>query len=192
MTTPTSYRYWKYIVLVAIFLGAYAGWNAWMARSQEFYTAYYRTKIPAGIELAEPVFVYVTKTYGFQPSEYFDPCAIAIYRISDNTAHQLEKRGLDFFKGVQQWREIPDWFKKRTWTGSREFTYHKWGATPVPKGWTSEGSWFFCLPDDYPRQLNEWIDAAGHEGNFYTQTDDSGLIVLYPKLKIVIYSYSHF
>jgi hypothetical protein len=188
----TNRWYWKQILLVVFILGSYAGWKFWMTRSQEFYAAYYRTKIPAGIELTAPVFVYVAKTNGFRPSEYFDPCAVAIYRISDDTARQLEERGLGFFEGVQRWREIPDWFKKRTWTGSGDFTYHDWKPTPVPSGWTSDGSWFFCLPDDYPLELNGLIDAAGQKGNFYTQTNSSGLIVLYPKLKTVIYSYSHF
>lgn len=186
-------RLMAYVVLIALALMAYFGYEARMTAAHEFYTSYYKTKIPAHIEITDSVFVHAAKTYGFRPTAYFDPCAIAVYRISDRTARELETRGVEAFESAQRWREIPDWFKERTWTGRQSFTYREWRPTPVPNGWTSEGSWFFCLPDDTPPQLSGWIKAAQNEGAFYTETESSGgLIVLYPKLKIVIYSYSHF
>jgi hypothetical protein len=182
-----------YSIFVAIAILIYVLCQIRMEAAQAFYESYYKTKIPASIELLEPIFVYAADTWGFRPDEYYDPRAVAVYRISDNTAFAIKNEGLNFLQGAQLWREMPDWIGRRSWSGAGIYTYLPWKRSPVPEGWIGEGPWGFCFPDDSPSETGSWMKSAQKEGSFYTQAAArDGSLVIIPDLKVVIYCYVKF
>jgi hypothetical protein len=183
----------KYSILVATTITIYVLCQIRMEAAQAFYESYYKTKIPASLEILEPIFVFASGTWGLRPDEYYDPRAVAVYRITDNTASVINKDGLNFLQGAQQWRELPDWMNRRPSKGASIHTYLPWKTTPVPEGWTNEGPWGLCFPDDSPIGTGSWMTSVKKAGSFYTRTvSGDGTIVVIPELKVVIYCYVKF
>jgi hypothetical protein len=186
-----NWRYATFLIAISICIAVYISYEMRLASAQKFYNDYYRTKIPAGIELLDPVFVHARKTLGFLPNENFEPWAVAVYSISDDTASAIKQEGIDFFKGKQQWREMPSWVNASVKADSNRYTYLPWKPTPVPSDWIQESPWGLCFPDDPPSEFWTWLKAAGRAEGFYTHTDPfEANLVIFPELKVVIYCYT--
>jgi hypothetical protein len=152
-------------------------------------TILYRRAIPAEIDLT-----FGLATTGSSSMSLWDvmlpirheACGGAIFGLAGTTAAALETRGLAALRDAHQGRGYTDGAHRyRSY-----YAYQPWQPTPLPPAWTSEGMWLglSCMKLGYGfgRSI---VEAARAPGSFYT-TGTSRMLLVVPRLKLVVYTYT--
>jgi hypothetical protein len=127
-------------------------------------------RIPAVFEISE-----VLATH----RDLLGDCGVIFARLSDTTIKKINSEGDRFFVGATQARaHDPGPYRRLT-------TYADWKPTPVPKKWTSNGSWIVCFDHELVHTVTE---AGKRDGAYYTSGDETVLIVV-PSLGLLAYSH---
>ena len=153
----------KLIFLIIITL--YAAWSVY-----EYY--WYSSLIPAKIGITRAI--NISGQSGLR-----EGCGTAIFRLTNATADAISRKGSDFFNDAIYSRRSKE----------PRYTYRSWKETPVPKTWTSEGTWpgLGCSSVSRPL-LSQILRAASKKGSYYSTKDEAWIIVI-PSLKLVVFSY---
>ena len=106
-------------------------------------------------------------------------CGAAIFRLTNATADDISRKGSDFFNDAIYSRKSKDPY----------YTYKPWKETPVPKSWTSEGTWPGLSCSSVSSPLLSQIRRAALKKGSYSSTKHEAWIVVIPSLKLVVFSY---
>lgn len=164
-------KLWRKERFVLLLVSALSPFLAYKA----FQYHWYAQVLPAEIEIAYPVAV-------GEESGFREGCSVAVYKLSADSLEAIQKKGLTFFDGATQARG----YSNSADRNYHFYTYKPWKETPIPAGWTSEGSWFMCsvIGSQLEREI---IAAAKQGGAYYTVKQEAQLLVI-PSLGYVVFS----
>lgn len=154
-----------YITTAIIVLGPFAFWetNQYLSFSKA---------VPEKIGLSYPI-------HTEEKSIIYQPCGIAVFKLSDQTIKNIEKDNLKFFAKATLGRGYSE---------KLYYKYEAWQHTPLPKDWISEGSWIHCdvkLNSELSLKIHK---AAKTSNSFFTQSGNRRLVLM-PSLGYVVYSF---
>ena len=152
-------------IIILIFITIHVVWSIY-----EYF--WYSSLIPAKIGIT-----YAVNISG--QSGLREGCGAAIFGITNATTDAISRQGINFFNDAIYSRRSKDF----------RYTYKPWKETPVPKTWTSEGTWpgLGCssVSGSLLRQI---LLAAAKKGSYYSTKDEAWIVVI-PSLKLVVFSY---
>ena len=160
-------------VLVFVFVSVSAVMPFLAYKAFQYY--WYAQVLPSEIEIADPV-------PAGEESGFREGCGVAVYKLTASSLEAIKKKGLGFFEGATQARG----YSNPSDHHYHYYTYQPWKETPIPVGWTSEGSWFMCsvIGNQLEREI---IAAAKQGGAYYTVKHEARLLVI-PSLGYVVFS----
>ena len=137
---------------------------------------FYRAAIPEQLEL----------THSFPTRGSDGSCGGAIFSLTDKAALSIETHGRDALNDAVRGRGYLDPSTPRF----HQYTYRPWQETPLPRDWTSEGTWagLHCmgLSANDARTITSAAKAAG---SYFTTAAPTTMLLVIPKLRLAVYTY---
>jgi hypothetical protein len=158
------------ITLCAFIATIYGAFRVWE-------TTWYKGLIPAAIEIDKTILI--DGQSGFR-----EGCGVAIFTLSDAETARIRSAGLDALADAHDARSHP-------WR--RYFRFGEWKETPYAitgDGTSRNDTWLVGMEcADISEKLRKQINIAmGIQGSFYSNSRESGLIVI-PSLGLIVLSY---
>jgi hypothetical protein len=114
-----------------------------------------------------------------------EACGGAIFHLADQSVTGIAQAGLAFFQNAVEGRGYPQGHRLHYF-----YRYKPWRETPVPHAWTSDGMWPGLACVRASAALAEAILKAAREPSSYYTTKPSAELLVIPRLKLVVFTYT--